>query len=112
MILIISADNDTVTDTICNWLLFQKKKFIRINSSQPIADIHFDFVHDLFYISVDQKKIDLYNMDLNIKDLDLGSKKILFFILEFFGFQQLKKKSWITSLRRCGKSFNDTDFLV
>lgn len=62
MILIISADNDTVTDTICNWLLFQKKKFIRINSSQPIADIHFDFVHDLFYISVDQKKIDLYNI--------------------------------------------------
>ncbi len=59
MILLISLDNDTVTDTICNWLALQNKKFIRINSSQSITGIHFDFNTSSHFISINENKFSL-----------------------------------------------------
>ena len=59
MILIISADNDTVSDSICNWLSMNDKQFIRINSNHPITGIHFDFNTSSHFISINGNKFSL-----------------------------------------------------
>lgn len=43
MILLISDENDTMTDEICSWLLYQNKEFVRLNGNQHITKILFDF---------------------------------------------------------------------
>ncbi len=62
MILLIGLDNDTVTDTICNWLALQNKKFIRINSSQSITEINFDFNKSSYSISISGNKLSFHDI--------------------------------------------------
>lgn len=52
MILIISVDNDTMTDEICTWLSYQNKEFVRLNENQHINKVFFDFKNDVFKISI------------------------------------------------------------
>jgi len=52
MILLISVDNDTMTDEICSWLSYQNKEFVRLNENQHITKVFFDFANNIFKISV------------------------------------------------------------
>ncbi|WP_123921491.1 ATP-grasp domain-containing protein [Chryseobacterium viscerum] len=52
MILLISVDNDTMTDEICTWLSYQNKDFVRLNENQYITNVFFDFKKDIFKISI------------------------------------------------------------
>ncbi|MDR2237993.1 MAG: hypothetical protein LBE92_17865 [Chryseobacterium sp.] len=61
MILIISADNDTMTDAICTWLSRQEKHFVRLNENQIIEAVSFDFRNSVFEITIDHLKYDLKN---------------------------------------------------
>lgn len=60
MILIISRNDDSITDEICSWLLAGNKQFIRLNENQEISSIHFDFTQDVFKITIDN---DVYNLN-------------------------------------------------
>ncbi|CAI8772259.1 hypothetical protein [Chryseobacterium sp. IT-36CA2] len=52
MILIISVDNDTMTDEICTWLSYQNKEFVRLSENQHINKIFFDFESNVFKIFI------------------------------------------------------------
>lgn len=52
MILIISVDNDTMTDEICTWLSYQNKEFVRLSENQHINKVFFDFESNVFKISI------------------------------------------------------------
>lgn len=52
MILIISVDNDTMTDEICNWLSYQNKEFVRLSENQQINKVFFNFESNVFKISI------------------------------------------------------------
>lgn len=52
MILIISVDNDTMTDEICSWLSYQNKEFVRLSENQHISKVFFDFESNVFKISI------------------------------------------------------------
>ena len=52
MILIISVDNDTMTDEICTWLSYQNKEFVRLSENQHINKVFFDFENNVFKISI------------------------------------------------------------
>jgi len=52
MILLISLDNDTMTDEICTWLSYQNKEFVRLSENQHINKIFFDFENNVFKISI------------------------------------------------------------
>ncbi|UKB78530.1 hypothetical protein [Chryseobacterium sp. MEBOG07] len=52
MILLISVDNDTMTDEICTWLSYQNKEFVRLSENQHINKVFFDFKKDIFKISI------------------------------------------------------------
>ena len=59
MILLISLDNDTVTDTICNSLSLGNKKFTRLNGSESITSVYFDFSNHSYSVSINGVKVDL-----------------------------------------------------
>lgn len=59
MILLISLDNDTVTDTICNSLSLGNKKFTRLNGSESITSVYFDFSNHTYSVSINGVKVDL-----------------------------------------------------
>lgn len=59
MILIISADDDTMTDAICAWLSFLNKKFVRLSENQLITAVVFDFKADVFKIDINGLRYDL-----------------------------------------------------
>lgn len=61
MILIISADNDTMTDAVCVWLSRLEKQFVRLNENQIIEAVSFDFKNSLFTVKIDGLKYDLKN---------------------------------------------------
>ncbi|WP_426478100.1 hypothetical protein ACP3T3_01040 [Chryseobacterium sp. CBSDS_008] len=52
MILIISVDNDTMTDEICTWLSYQNKEFVRLSENQHINKVFFNFESNVFKISI------------------------------------------------------------
>ncbi|RQO42618.1 hypothetical protein DBR39_01725 [Chryseobacterium sp. KBW03] len=52
MILLISVDNDTMTDEICTWLSYQNKEFVRLSENQHINKVFFDFKNNTFKISI------------------------------------------------------------
>lgn len=52
MILLISLDNDTMTDEICTWLSYQNKEFVRLSENQHINKVFFDFESNVFKISI------------------------------------------------------------
>ncbi|MGH1516422.1 hypothetical protein [Chryseobacterium sp. JK1] len=52
MILLISVDNDTMTDEICSWLSYQNKEFVRLSENQHINKVFFDFKSSIFKISI------------------------------------------------------------
>jgi len=52
MILIISVENDGITNDICASLVHQKKEFVRINESQYITDVFFDFTRKQFEFTI------------------------------------------------------------
>ncbi|MCC3214364.1 hypothetical protein LIV57_03715 [Chryseobacterium sp. X308] len=52
MILLISLDNDTMTDEICTWLSYQNKEFVRLSENQHINKVFFDFDSNVFRISI------------------------------------------------------------
>jgi len=60
MILIISRNDDSITDEICSWLLAGNKEFVRLNETQEISSIQFDFTQDIFKITVGN---DVYNLN-------------------------------------------------
>ncbi|VFB04081.1 Uncharacterised protein [Chryseobacterium taihuense] len=60
MILLISVDNDTMIDEICDWLSYLKKEFIRLNENQKITKVFFDFKNYVFKISINNIE---YNLD-------------------------------------------------
>lgn len=59
MILLISAENDTMTDEICTWLSYQDKEFVRLNENQHITKVFFDFSNNLFTISINSIEYNL-----------------------------------------------------
>lgn len=59
MILLISVDNDTMTDEICTWLSYQNKKFIRLNENQHINKVFFDFKNGIYKISINDIEYNL-----------------------------------------------------
>ncbi len=59
MILLISDENDTMTDEICSWLLYQNKEFVRLNGNQRITKILFDFRKDIFRILINDIEYNL-----------------------------------------------------
>lgn len=61
MILLISVENDTMTDEICSWLLYQNKEFVRLNGNQHITKILFDFKKNVFRISI-------HDVEYNLND--------------------------------------------
>lgn len=52
MILLVSLDNDTMTDEICTWLSYQNKEFVRLSENQHINKVFFDFENNVFKISI------------------------------------------------------------
>lgn len=52
MILLISVDDDTMTDEICSWLSCQNKEFVRLNENQHITKVFFDFTSSIFKIYI------------------------------------------------------------
>ena len=52
MILLISVDNDTMTDEICTWLSYQNKEFVRLSENQHINKVFFDLKDNVFKISI------------------------------------------------------------
>lgn len=52
MILLISVDNDTMTDEICTWLSYQNKEFVRLSENQHINKVFFNFESNVFKISI------------------------------------------------------------
>lgn len=56
MILIISADNDTMANEICTLLTLRKKDFVRINESQRLTDVFFDFSCNTFDFIINSTK--------------------------------------------------------
>lgn len=89
MILLISADNDTMTDEICTWLSYQNKEFVRLNESQHITKVFLDFKESIFKISIN-------NTEYNLNDFksvfyrnggiyyDLPKQEIENSLLEFY----------------------------
>lgn len=61
MILLISADNDTMTDEICTWLSYQGKEFVRLSENQHITNVFFDFSKNIFKIFINNIEYDLSN---------------------------------------------------
>ncbi|WP_131368467.1 ATP-grasp domain-containing protein [Chryseobacterium soli] len=61
MILLISVDNDTMTDEICTWLSYQNKSFVRLNENQHITKVFFDFSKNMYKISIN-------NIEYNLND--------------------------------------------
>ncbi|MFP3594650.1 hypothetical protein [Chryseobacterium sp. SIMBA_038] len=59
MILLISVDNDTMTDEICTWLSYQNKEFVRLSENQHITKAFFDFSKNIFKISINNIEYDL-----------------------------------------------------
>lgn len=59
MILLISAENDTMTDEICTWLSYQDKEFVRLNENQHITKVFFDFYNNIFTISINNNNFNL-----------------------------------------------------
>lgn len=59
MILLISADDDTMTDAICLCLSHLKKQFIRLNENQVITAVFFDFDKNIYKIQVGKEIHDL-----------------------------------------------------
>lgn len=59
MILLISVDNDTMTDEICTWLSYQNKEFVRLSENQHITKVFFDFSKNIFKISINNVEYDL-----------------------------------------------------
>ena len=59
MILIVSSENDTMTDAICWWLAYQNKSFARLNENQLITKVYFDFDANIFLFSINSKNYDL-----------------------------------------------------
>jgi len=67
MILIISSENDTMTDAICSWLSFLKKSFVRLNENQIVNKVYFDFEQGVF------------NFSINNNDYQLSDFKSIFY---------------------------------
>lgn len=59
MILLVSVDNDTMTDEICSWLSYQNKEFVRLSENQIISKIFFDFKSNIFKIFVNHIEYNL-----------------------------------------------------
>lgn len=59
MILLISIDNDIVTDEICRWLIYLNKKFVRLNENYSITNIYFDLNKNIYKIFIDNQEYDL-----------------------------------------------------
>ncbi|NIF06236.1 hypothetical protein F3J23_12380 [Chryseobacterium sp. Tr-659] len=59
MILLISLDNDTMTDEICTWLSYQNKEFVRLSENQYINKVFFDFKNNIFKISIGEIEYNL-----------------------------------------------------
>ncbi|WP_439479930.1 hypothetical protein [Chryseobacterium aquaticum] len=59
MILLISAENDTMTDEICSWLSYQDKEFVRLSENQQITKVFFDFSNNIFTISINDNDYNL-----------------------------------------------------
>lgn len=59
MILLISTENDTMTDEISAWLSYKNKEFVRLNENQHITKVFFDLSNNIFTISVNNKEYDL-----------------------------------------------------
>lgn len=59
MILIISVDNDTMTDEICSWLSYQNKEFVRLSENQQINKVFFNFESNVFKISIGETEYKL-----------------------------------------------------
>lgn len=59
MILIISVDNDTMTDEICTWLSYQNKEFVRLSENQYINKVFFNFESSVFKISIGEIEYNL-----------------------------------------------------
>lgn len=59
MILLISVDNDTMTDEICGWLSYQNKEFVRLNENQHITKVFLDFKENIFKISINNTEYNL-----------------------------------------------------
>lgn len=52
MILLISVDDDIMTDEICSWLSSKNKEFVRLNENQHITKVFFDFTNNIFKIYI------------------------------------------------------------
>ncbi|GAA4158004.1 hypothetical protein GCM10022217_18690 [Chryseobacterium ginsenosidimutans] len=50
-----------MTDEICSWLSYQNKKFVRLNESQQITKVYFDFENDIYKISINDVEYELSN---------------------------------------------------
>ncbi|WP_027385143.1 ATP-grasp domain-containing protein [Chryseobacterium gregarium] len=61
MILIISAENDPMTNEICSWLTFRGKDFVRINESRCMTDFYFDFNSHTFHFIINHEQC--YSLD-------------------------------------------------
>lgn len=59
MILVISLDNDTMTDEICTWLSYQNKEFVRLSENQHINKVFFNFKNNIFKISIGEIEYNL-----------------------------------------------------
>ena len=59
MILLISAENDTMTDEICTWLSCQNKEFVRLSENQRITKVCFDFSKNIFKVFINYIEYDL-----------------------------------------------------
>jgi len=59
MILIISSENDTMADEICILLSYSNKEFVRLNENQHITKVFFDFINEIFIISINNIEYNL-----------------------------------------------------
>ncbi|WP_124639287.1 ATP-grasp domain-containing protein [Amniculibacterium aquaticum] len=59
IILVISVDNDTITDEICRWLSYQNKQFLRFSENMLINSLYFDFQKDNYLVSIDDEILNL-----------------------------------------------------